>query len=182
MRPVLVLVGGRAALGALAALMALASAQAHQLRQSVLTITEHPETGVWEVYFRIHMDDVDPASLLGAELASFAKDGLIGGDAPARHLLGGSALFVGEDAAVEAPLRYVGAELDGGFVWIYAEAEPPAGGAETLWVRHLGASRPDHHSLIQVRLNNLSLAGETSPASPAVRFDLTPTETAAAAD
>ena len=142
-----------------AGLLSVQPACAHQMRESVLSITDNPRTGMWELQFRIHADDAGPA--LGGAVRAMAGEGPIAGFVPAYHLL--SSTEISPPGGAPLALSYVGAELDRGYVWIYAQT-PAQPRLQALEIRHQGESADDHRSLVSVRLGAAVLTAQIAPA------------------
>jgi hypothetical protein len=159
---------------ALVALLSSAGAAAHQQQAALTRVLFNARSGNLEVMHRFLLHDAEHAvrALLDREADLLAS-------APAREQF---ASYVQErfsllgDEGNPLPLRYVGQEVEGPFLWIYQELPIPAG-LSTLGVIHdaLRELWPQQNNLVNIerdgRVQTLNFTGSTQWLS--VSFDVT---------
>ena len=139
-----------------AALLLLATvASAHQQKEAITQVLFNPRTGNVEVMHRFVLHDAEHAV---RELFDGAVDIIGSGEDRERFARYVYARFTIAADSQELTLKPVGSEIDGRFLWVYAEAPIPAE-AQRLTIEHqaLRDLWPDQTNLV-----NIERGGETT--------------------
>ena len=118
---------------ALICVLALAaSAQAHQIKSAFTKILFNPRTQNLEIMHRFYIHDAEHAMQL---IFGERPDLLTDNQDQAKFADYVSQRFFISSVQQDLPLKLVGVETEGKFLWVYQETQPPAG-MQALTIRH----------------------------------------------